>query len=337
MFDELIRDLKRMEREPVTLSIEADEDGYFDRQCPNEDCAFQFKVVLDDWEEGFADQEMYCPLCGKLAPANHYWTAEHLAMAEEQAVRHISGRLGQAMSRDAHRFNRRQPRDSFITMSLDYRGSTHVPCLAPLAAAEEMQLKIGCEKCCARFAVIGSAFFCAKCGHSSAVRVFHDSLTKVEAKITHLDRVVRAVAEVDKDGAELTRRSLLESGLSDSVVAFQRVMEELYRRHPNAAMNPQQNAFQRLREGSDLWQQAAGFGYDDVLTSDELSQLTVQFQRRHLLAHKEGIVDEQYVQRSGDVSYAPGQRIVVSPSNVLDVVGLVHKLVSAYMPSESVS
>jgi uncharacterized Zn finger protein (UPF0148 family) len=334
MFDDLIRELKRMEREPVRLPIDADADGYFDRECPNEECEFQFKVMLDDWEEGFEGPEMHCPLCGMLASADHFWTKEHLAQAEEQATRYFSGRLGQAMARGARSFNSRQPRGGFISMSLEYKGPTHVPALVPVEAAEEMQLKITCEQCNARFAVIGSAFFCPKCGHSSAVQVFNDALTKIEAKVEHIDRVVRTVAEVDKDAAELTRRSLLESSVSDAVVAFQRVMEELYRSQPNAGDKVKPNTFQRLDDGSDLWRAVGARAYADVLSASELTRLRICFQRRHLLAHREGIVDDQYIERTGDTRYALGQRIIVRPEHVVELVALVRKLVRAYLPKE---
>jgi len=320
-----------MEREPVRLPIDADADGYFDRECPDEECEFQFKVMLEDWGDGFEGQHMHCPLCGNVAPADHFWTKEHLEQAKQQAVRYFSGRLGQAMSRGARSFNTRQPRGGFITMSLEYKGPTHVPSLVPIAAAEEMRLKIDCEKCGAHFGVVGSAFFCPKCGHSSAVRVFNDALAKIEAKVEHLDRVVGAVAQVDKDAAELTRRSLLESGISDAVVAFQRVMEELYRGHPKSNDKIKPNTFQRLDAGSDLWQAVGAEGYADVLSASELRRLHIYFHRRHLLAHREGIIDEQYIERTGDTRYALGQRIVVRPGHVIELVALVRKLVGPYL------
>jgi uncharacterized Zn finger protein (UPF0148 family) len=333
MFDDVIRELERMEREPVRLPIDTDADGYFDRECPDKECQFQFKVVVSEWGDGFEGKQMYCPLCGTLAPADHFWTQEHLAQARQQALRHFSGRIGQAMARGARSFNARQPRGGFITMSFEYKGPTHVPALVPVEAAEEMQLKIACEKCGVHFAVIGSAFFCPKCGHSSAVRMFNDALAKIEAKVEHLDRAVQAVAQVDKDAAELTRRSLLESGVADAVVAFQRLMEERYRAQASASQKLPQNVFQRLTDGSALWKAAGCPAYSDVLAATELARLNTHFHRRHLLAHKDGIVDEQYIQRSGDTKYAVGQRVVVRPEHVTELVKLVRKLVAPYLPS----
>jgi uncharacterized Zn finger protein (UPF0148 family) len=337
MFEDLIRELKRLERDSVALPVDVDADGYLDRECPNEECEFHFKIVVDDWANGLEGKQMYCPLCGNIAPADHFLTKEHREQARDQGLQYFSGRIGNAMIRDARRFNSRQPRSGLISMSLHYKGPSHIPALVPLEASEQMQLKITCDHCNARFAVIGSAFFCPKCGRSSVVRVFNDAMAKIEAKVRHLDRIVEAVATQDKDAAELTRRSLLESGISDAVVAFQRAMEELYRAHPSSQDKVNANAFQRLRDGSNLWQAVGCPSYADVLSSQELERMRILFQRRHLLAHSEGIVDDRYVQRSGDNRYASGQRIVVRPEHVEQLVALVRKLVSVYMPREEVS
>jgi hypothetical protein len=56
MFERLIKELKELERtKQISVPIESDEDGYLDRECPNDDCLFQFKVddVLDQSGEEF--------------------------------------------------------------------------------------------------------------------------------------------------------------------------------------------------------------------------------------------------------------------------------------------
>jgi hypothetical protein len=49
-----------------------------------------------------------------------------------------------------------------------------------------------------------------------------------------------------------------------------------------------------------------GMGYEDLLTSVEMADLLRLFQQRHLLAHCEGIVDQDYIIKSGDTTYAVG-------------------------------
>jgi hypothetical protein len=50
------------------------------------------------------------------------------------------------------------------------------------------------------------------------------------------------------------------------------------------------------------------------------------FQKRHLLAHSDGIVDARYVKESGDGTYKEGQRIAVMVQDIEDLVALVSTL-----------
>lgn len=186
-----------------------------------------------------------------------------------------------------------------------------------------MQLEIQCDACQARYAVIGSAFFCPACGHNSVVRTYTDALTKIQLK-RDSQAIIRQALTVasGKDSAEITCRSLLESCISDGVVAFQRYCESLYSMFGDASFN----AFQRLDQGNQLWESAVGVGYTNWLDAEELSRLKILFQKRHLLAHNEGIVDDRYIAKSGDSSYKEGQRIVITERDVGDLLNCLTKL-----------
>ena len=86
------------------------------------------------------------------------------------------------------------------------------------------------------------------------------------------------------------------------------------------------NAFQNLGEGTGLWHAAYGKGYSDHLDAGELAVLVRMFQQRHLLAHRQGLVDEDYIERSGDTSYRIGQRLVVREAAVRECLALDEKL-----------
>jgi hypothetical protein len=183
-----------------------------------------------------------------------------------------------------------------------------------------------CDACGAGYAVLGPAFFCPCCGHNSVEKMFDAALAKVRTKIEGIEVVREALrAPVGADGAETFCRSTIEGGLQDCVVAFQHLAERLYR-PPAGSKAAAPNVFQRLDEGSQLWKSAVGKGYDDWLAAAELADLKVLFQRRHLLAHREGLVDDKYLQKSGDSTYRVGQRIVVSVADVLRMVELIEKL-----------
>jgi hypothetical protein len=326
MFENLLRELKRLNGTKVSITIGADEEGYIDKECPSENCGFIFKVKEEDWKTLFKDEAVYCPLCRHEADSDSWYTTEQLKNAEKHARRLVEGRIGRAMRADAREFNRRQPRNSFIKMSMKVSGFNPYPVLLPVPAKELMERKIQCEKCDARYSVIGSAYFCPCCGHNSVEKTFDDSIQKILSKIDNQETIRKAFGKIGKkDDGEITIRSLVESALGDGVTAFQRLAEELYAKMPNTPPAPF-NAFQRVDDGSRLWKQACGKGYEDWLTPTEMNDLKLLFQKRHLLAHTEGIVDEKYIQKTGDNTYKVGQRIVVRNSEVRLLVELITKL-----------
>jgi hypothetical protein len=197
--------------------------------------------------------------------------------------------------------------------------------LLPPAAAEPMRLKFACPECACRYAVIGAAFFCPACGHNAAEQVFAHSLGGIRSALDALGAVRTAIP--DRDTAETTIRLIIEHGLQSAVTMFQRYAEALYARHPSAPA-ARRNAFQNLAEGSDIWGAAFGKRYSNHLDAAELATLTRAFQQRHLLAHTQGLVDQDYVVRSGDTAYRSGQRLVVREAAVRECLNLIEKLTS---------
>lgn len=328
MFKKLIRELKELERaKQISVPIEADKDGYLDRECPSEECLFQFKVDEKDWEKLFKDDAVFCPLCRHEANSKSWFTTEQIEHGKEQALKHIHGRIDKALEQGAKDFNSKQPRNAFIKMSVKVTGTKPIHYIMPIPSKEEMQLKIQCKACNAKYAVIGSAFFCPCCGHNSAEETFDSSLKKIQDKIKNIPVIRKAVEAISKDEAETTCRSLIETSLGECVVAFQRFCEVIFTtRAPEK--NLKFNAFQNIEVGATYWKDLLGETYYDWLTNNELTKLNLLFQKRHLLAHTEGIVDQKYLDKTNDNSYKVAQRIVIKEKDVFELITLLEKLVN---------
>lgn len=322
MFDDLIKTLKGLDGTKISMPIEPDADGYVDKQCPATECEFLFKIYADDWRNVVRDEAVWCPFCGHEAPADKWWTHEQVNKAKESAIPEVKHQMNSAMRRDAQRFNARQPRNAFISISLkvDDRPKEIV---LPAAATDPMQLKISCPACACRYAVIGSAYFCPACGHNAADLVFGQSLATIRATLDNLPAIAAGLP--NRDLAENTVRLLTEDSLQRIVTAFQRYAEALYARHP-ALPQVRRNAFQNLDEGSRLWERAFGNAYQMHLDTADLAILGRQFQQRHLLAHREGLVDADYIIRTGDRTYREGQRLVIREAGVRECLRLIEKL-----------
>jgi uncharacterized Zn finger protein (UPF0148 family) len=327
MFDKLLNDLKKLEQGvkiPVTLQL--DEDGYLDRICPAETCHAEFKVLFLDWKEKVSDEKVYCPICCHNAPSDEWNTDEQREYIHSVAIAHVQNVIHSALTEDASRFNRAQ-RSGFVQITLSTSRGPQ-PIIVPVEAAKTMRQQFTCEACGCRYASIGTAFFCPSCGHNSALLTFSKTVETVRKIVDLAPSIQSTLAkEYDDDLAKDSIRNTLEDSLVRLVGAFQHYADALFAQLPNASsFKWRKNIFQNLCESSALWRAAVGRGYENMLLSDELDELELLFQKRHLIAHRNGIVDQEYLDKSKDITYSIGQRLVIQASDILRLADLLSKL-----------
>jgi uncharacterized Zn finger protein (UPF0148 family) len=330
MFDNILRELGKIKQNGavlVPIGIPIDDDGYFDRRCPSDNCQSDFKILFEDWKNRVSDAQVFCPICREEAEAAEWNTPDQVEYIRQVAVNRISGIIDNALSQDTRDFNRRQP-PGFVQVSMTYKAGAPT-LIVPVSAAQALRQKFSCEQCECRYSSLGAAFFCPACGHNSAESTFAQTIEAVRKSLAVLPAIRIAVqATSDPDAAKNTAREILENSMGRIVGAFQRVVETLFDRRPGAAsLQRRKNIFQNLAESSALWRIATGKGYEDFLTSIEMADLLRVIQQRHLLAHREGIVDQDYINKSGDKTYAVGQRLVIQETAVIRAAYLVSKLV----------
>lgn len=327
MFDHLLRELKKFEQGvSVPINFPLDEAGYFDRRCPSAECQFVFKVLWEDWRDKVSADHVYCPLCRHDEPATEWHTDDQIEYIKSSARAYLQDAIGKAMQENTRRFNQ-QPKRGFIQLSLSYKPGARVSIL-PLEAADAMQQRLTCEVCACHYAVIGAAFFCPACGHNSVVATFDQTIETVRQVVHKLPSVLGLLASnFGEDIAHNSTRNTLEESMTRLVGAFQQFAEALFLKLPSAStVKLKKNVFQRLADSSELWRSETGRGYDDLLTPAELAELNGLFQKRHLVAHRNGIVDQEYIDKSGDSTYAIGQRLVIKEATVLRLANLLAKL-----------
>jgi len=328
MFDDVLRKVRELERGvKVPIRFELDDNGYFDRVCPSRDCRTSFKVNFDDWRNIVRDEEVFCPLCRHDADATEWNTPSQERQIEQAAQAYVQDVIGRAIQSDARRFNRSQSRTSFIKMSMSYKPGT-VPVPIPASAADIMTQEFSCKKCQCRYASIGAAFFCPACGHNPVLETFANSLSTVRETIAAIPEIRKTLKQTaDENVAEDSIRHVCENGLVKIVSAFQRYSESCFFKLANAnTFLVRQNLFQNLSESDDLWRQATGTGYTDILNATDYQRLAIYFQQRHVLAHQDGIVDQKYIDRSQDRRFDVGQRLIVSDTSVLDLSRIAEAL-----------
>lgn len=324
MFDDLIRRLKELEQPQLApIQMQLDGDGYFDRRCPAPECGAAYKVLFEDWKEKVPDEIAWCPICGEDAEPSDYNTPEQVEQIRATAVRHVQGQLGDAMRRA------RKPTEhhGFISMTWSYKPGAPV-IVVPAEAAPAMTQRSTCEKCGCRYASVGAAFFCPACGHNSARTTFAGALATVRASVELAEKMPTLIG--DRDLAADAARQMNENSLVRVWASFQRFAEATYNATPAAATTPaRRNAFQNLEASDRLWPGAIGKTYADLLTPEEHRDLVRLVQARHVLSHRDALVDADYVVKSGDPRYKVGQRLVITAADVRRLADISEKLAGA--------
>lgn len=301
--DDFARETERRFAEPVSVPVQfqLDDDRYLDRACPAPECRNAFKVQFEDFKTIPYDQVVYCVLCRNADESQEFHTPEQQDYLRDVALGWVTNGLTEA-SRVAR---------------LNFKPNTrHVPLSA--MGTDALTQRTTCSECGLRYATLGSSFFCHRCGHHAAIDTFAATMKTVRGSL-NLD------LGGDRDAAADLRRFVLESGLGRAVNAFEAFAAERYEQLAPQGPAAGKSAFQNLDRSNKLWKPVLGRDYADMLTPAEYEDLGRLIQQRHL-SHRGGMVDQEYIDKSGDRTYRVGQRLEVKPAAVERLIVLVEKL-----------
>jgi hypothetical protein len=182
----------------------------------------------------------------------------------------------------------------------------------PISHYREKQLEteVVCEQCTLRFAIYGVFGWCPDCGAHNSLQILVKNLELARKQLG------LASSGIDPDLAAHLRGDALENIVS----AFDGFGREL------CANRSTNIGFQNLVGARRNVQQEFGFDFADTLGNEDWDVACRLFQKRHLLAHKMGVMDTEYVQRAKDPAAVIGRRVVVRDADVAEAIAIVEKL-----------
>lgn len=298
-----MRHLRRLGNN-ISVRVPPDEDGFTGRECPNEDCEGYFKIVFGTGLEG--DVPCHCPYCGHAADQSEFWTKEQIRYAKSVAMRQVSDALRQDLK--GFEFTQK-PQGAFgIGISMKLKAGPRLP--IHRYRERELETTVVCSNCALRYAVYGAFAFCPDCGQHNSQQILGTNL-----------EVVRKMVDLAESHEGDLRAKLIENALEDCVSAFDAFGREMCSVHADRTSNPaamNRMQFQDLvRAQSKL--QAIGVDMTSGVTAEAWEHALVLFQKRHLIAHKLGVADQKYVDRSGDREAVRGRKVRVSEAEVTEL------------------
>ncbi len=310
----MTRHLRRL-GDQFRISLPLADGGFLGRQCPNEDCQRYFKIKPGTGLEG-ENLPLHCPYCGQTGEMGDFHTQAQLDYAVSMVGRQVTEAATRDLKDMARQFNRRAAGGLF-SLKMDVKSS---PSPIRHYAEEELETDVECQNCTLVYSVYGVFAYCPDCGQHNSLQILGKGLDVV---VKMLDMACSADAEV--------AATLVQNGLEDCVSAFDGFGRELCKIHSSKAKDQARAEairFQNIAGARTSIAEQFGIDLAQGLHDDEWSLAARCFQKRHLLAHKMGVIDKEYVQRAGDPSAVVGRKISVTPDEVRELTATLRQVAS---------
>ena len=175
---------------------------------------------------------------------------------------------------------------------------------------KELETTISCSNCTLQYAVYGVFAFCPDCGRHNSPQILEKNLD-----------VVQKMLKLAKNQEPEVSEKLVENALEDCVSAFDGFGRELCRVNAKHTTNPKKATnirFQNLDKAREELHYL-GIELTQGLPLEVWQQAIQLFQKRHLFAHKLGVVDREYLSKTGDKNEIVGRKVQISIDKVYDL------------------
>ena len=288
----------------ISVPLRQDKDGYLGRECPVKTCLGYFKITPGTGLKGPAP--CHCPYCGHSGEHNTFFTPEQIEYAKSVAIRRITDAVHQDL-KSALEFERK-PQGAFgIGFSIKVTGSAPHP--IRYYREKQLETEVVCDKCALRFAIYGVFGWCPDCGAHNSIQILSKNLELAKKELS-------LAASVEADLAE----HLIGDALENVVSAFDGFGREI------CSQKGSDIRFQNMTGSRRRVLETFAFDFADELSTDSWIVTCRIFQKRHLLAHKMGVIDDEYVEKANDSEAVVGRRVRVTQDEVSLAISLVETL-----------
>jgi len=284
------------------ISIPVGEDGLTGRECPVSECEGYFKIQLGTGLKG-ENLPCHCPYCGHSDGQDKFLTKDQAEYIKSVVLNKVTD----AMLKDfkSLEFNHR-PKGSFgIGISLKVDGRPH-----PIRHYRERQLEteVVCDKCTLRYMIYGVFGFCPDCRIHNSPQILKKNLDLIDKMITFAEEQESGVLQM-----------LIANALEDCVSGFDGFGRETCRVFSHKVIDITKAtgiSFQAIDRARDRVKELFGVDFAQGINEQDWLLVLRCFQKRHLLAHNMGVVDQEYIDKTQDFSAVIGRKIQIQSAEV---------------------
>lgn len=314
-----------------SVSLAVDDDGYFGRQCP--ECERRFKLMATEYEALPDDQALTCPYCGHEADHGDYMTSEQReramggmeALAEQFLHQQVSDMFGSVFG------GGRKLRPGESGVEITHTPGTPPPVRSLPSYVEERVVRtVHCAGCGNHSAVYGAAAFCPICGPRPSIDTVRESIAAARRTLALEDELPEPTREAIRAEGVVDR--MATDAVKATVTLFEVYASDQFARRVSTAatiLRGRGSLFQRLDDADAVFRDHAGFALASLVPADVWSRLGMTFVQRHVLVHRNGTIDQRYLDRVLGSRRRVGQQLVVSRAEAERALDDLAALVSA--------
>jgi hypothetical protein len=289
-----------------SISLPPDKEGFIGLECPVAECKGYFKLQPGTGLKG-EKLPCHCPYCGHGAGSDKFFTKAQVEYAKSVVMRQVTGALLKDLK--SLEFNHR-PRGAFgIGISMKVSGK---PTALRHYRESKLETEVVCDRCTLRYTIYGVFGFCPDCAVHNSHQILNKNLELVEKLL--------AVAETQEPPLA---QHLIENALEDCVSAFDGFGRETCRVFAPKAVKPEKAAeirFQNIAAARERVREQFSVDFAATAEPSDWKHILRAFQKRHLLAHKMGVMDEDYLSATGDSPSLLGRKVSIAAVEVRELV-----------------
>ena len=260
---------------------------------------------------------MLLPVLWSLRPTQSFFTKAQIEYAKSVVLNKVTG----AILKDFKELEfEHKPSGGFgVGISMKVQGRPH-----PVRYYREKDLEtdVTCEHCTLHYMIYGVFGYCPDCGVHNSLQILMKNLELIEKVLGFAEAQEPAVAE-----------TLIANALEDCVSSFDGFARETCRVFSNKSSEPTKAAslsFQNIERARERVLVILGLDLTAPLSIEQSITLQRAFQKRHLLAHKMGVIDQGYVDATQDFSAIIGRKVPIGANEIREVISAL-KLISQYL------
>jgi|AntAceMinimDraft_16_1070373.scaffolds.fasta_scaffold06695_7 Zn ribbon nucleic-acid-binding protein len=284
----------------IKLKMPTDIHGFVGRECPV--CKKYFKIKFGTGLKNPAP--CHCPYCNHIAPHDQFWTIEQINYAKSVASNYVSNELLKTLKKSEVKSKPNQ----LISFEIKVKGR---PTSIDYYSERDLEQYVCCKNCTLEYAIYGKFSYCPDCGIHNSHEIF---ITNIE--------LFKKLFLLCQNSEPAISKLIIEDALENSISVFDGSCRNTLKLKDSS----HNISFQNIYNVRNKLIKKYGFDIALGINKKDWDKIILAFQKRHLLAHNLGVVDQEYINKTNSDSRLLGKEVSITQEEVIEISNFLKKM-----------